>query len=690
MALVFLVPALLAATAAVVIPIALHLRRREREQPMRFSSLMFLRRVTVVSARRRRITDWPLLLLRALIVLLLVLAFSRPVFRAHIDRTAGVSSRRVVIAIDRSMSMSHEAVWPAALDSARHLIQALAPGDRVAVVAFDDHADVEESFTTDQAAALAVVGRLRPGSSGTRYGTAMRAAREVLEREAGATGGTVDVVTDLQRPSDPLLSGVTLPPATTLRVIAASNGHHGNSAVVGVTARRAGGADSGHRDLAISAVLVSHGLPAPRRARASLVVNGRDAGARDVVLPADGAVTVAFNLVPASIGAARVTVSLTPDSLPADDHFDAIVPPQLGRRVLLVTASDALAEESFYLSRALAIGDDPALTVVRASVRTLTPALLRGSEAVILDDVSPPSAPAGPLAAYVHDGGGLLVLVGARLARGAVASPLLPATVRGMVERTTGAAGAFGAVRFDHPLFSAFRGGDASSLGLSHFYRYPRLAPASDAAILATFDDGLPAVAESRDGAGRVVVIATPLDATSGDFPLQPAYLPFVRSAVRYASGDVVERLWRTVGDAWPIPPAVRSPVIRSPDGAVTHPASDTGVRAVTFDQSGFYQVFEGSASGDPVATVATNPPAGESDLTAMRADELLLGVGRDSMTAAALATASIGDIERRQQLWRVLLLLGFVAAVAECSMASRGWRGSAARVVGVTRGGAS
>ncbi|HEY8062452.1 MAG TPA: BatA domain-containing protein, partial [Gemmatimonadales bacterium] len=83
MPVVFLVPAILGGMLALGVPLLLHLRRRERERPMRFPSLMFLQRVTISTARRRRITDWPLLMLRALIVALAVLAFARPVIRPH-------------------------------------------------------------------------------------------------------------------------------------------------------------------------------------------------------------------------------------------------------------------------------------------------------------------------------------------------------------------------------------------------------------------------------------------------------------------------------------------------------------------------------------------------------------------------------------------------------------------------------
>ena len=77
----FLVPAFLAGLAAIVVPLLLHLRHRERQKPRPFPSLMFLGRIPIRTDQKRRITDWPLLLLRLLALGLLVAAFARPFLR---------------------------------------------------------------------------------------------------------------------------------------------------------------------------------------------------------------------------------------------------------------------------------------------------------------------------------------------------------------------------------------------------------------------------------------------------------------------------------------------------------------------------------------------------------------------------------------------------------------------------------
>ena len=65
-------PAVLAALGALAIPVIIHLIQREKKTVVQFPSLMFLRRIPYQSVRRRRIRNWPLLLLRLAALALIV------------------------------------------------------------------------------------------------------------------------------------------------------------------------------------------------------------------------------------------------------------------------------------------------------------------------------------------------------------------------------------------------------------------------------------------------------------------------------------------------------------------------------------------------------------------------------------------------------------------------------------------
>jgi hypothetical protein len=88
---------------AVGLPVFVHLLRRQTTVPRPVSSLMFFERGTQSSTRHRRLRYLLLFALRALLVLLLALAFARPFLR---HKTVLASDKLLLVAIDDSFSMN--------------------------------------------------------------------------------------------------------------------------------------------------------------------------------------------------------------------------------------------------------------------------------------------------------------------------------------------------------------------------------------------------------------------------------------------------------------------------------------------------------------------------------------------------------------------------------------------------------
>ncbi|MES2523349.1 MAG: BatA domain-containing protein [Gemmatimonadota bacterium] len=699
----FLAPALLAGLLAIAVPIALHLRHRDKDRPFKFPSLMFLEQLPIRTAQRRRVTDWPLLLLRVLALVLLALAFARPVFNAKAVAADGDKSRAVVVLLDRSASMGHKDVWPAAIDSARAAIASLGPKDRVGVVFFDDASEVAQRMTEDKGAATAVLAAAKPMARGTRFAPALRTARQML-LDAPYAAAEIVVVSDLQRSGTAGIAGIDLPTGVTLRAINVGALSRSNSAVRAVEAKRVTETtESGARSmLAVKARVVSRELTAPRIVQATLVVNGRDANTQTVTLPT-GESTITFTPVLAPETDVTGTVRLASDALETDDSFRFVVPRDDAVKVALVVPDDTRADETLFMERALGIGRAPEIAITRVRGATIDAATLRTSNVVVLWDVLPSQSSRAALDAYMTGGGGVTVVAGRRLAGVAsgTAAPgasgstgastsatsaapergaFLPAKFTGLADRLADRGGTLTGVRFEHPLFAPFR--DAQdALVSARFFRYPRMDVTSDADILARFDDGLPAMVEKRVGGGRLLLLAASLDGTSSDFPLQPAYLPFLRQMVMHTSGRDATPLWRTTADNWLVSETVTDPVVRSPTDELLRPGKDSLARAVPLADAGHYALFSGTATGEARQTVAVNAPPGESDLTPVDPKELLLGVGTTEASATADAAPPTPDaLERRQNAWRILLLIVALALVGETFMATRGWRAVARR----------
>ena len=670
MGLGFLVPAFLAGLAALMVPIYIHLRHREWEKPHRFPSLMFLRKIPIRTARRRRITDWLLLTLRALAVSLLVLAFARPFFRQDPGAIAAARSRAVVVLLDRSLSMGHRDVWPRAVDSANAVVRSLGPADRVAVIRFDEQAEVAQALTVDHAAALAAISTTKVTSRGTRFASGLRAARQALA--ASGQAGEIVVITDLQRSGLGGLAGVELPAGTQVRAAPVGASARANLAVLSADVQRLPAGD--RSELLVTARIAGKELGTSKSARVTLSVDGRAAGTRDLLLQPDGVATVSFDRIPLASGRARAVVSLNPDALSADDSLRLVIPPETGLKVAMLGQRGAGSDDMLFTERALGIGREPRFTVERKQV--LDAGALRSTSVVVLFDTRPDAA----LTQWVRDGGGLIVVAGSRQT---AAGELVPGTVSGMVERLGDGGGSFGEVSLDHPVFSPFREGGTAVLGAARFLRYPKVAAAEGTQVLARFDDGSPLLVERTLGDGRVLLLATPLDNLMGDFPLQPGFLPFIRRLAMYSAGHRVTPLWRTTGETGIVPGGVRDPVIATPAGALVRPASDSAPCTVVLEEAGFYQAYESRAAGEPLDIIAVNPPPQESDLTPADPRELMIGVRQsDSTSALTRENLVASEQESRQGIWRLLLAVVAVLLLLEAIVANRGWRGTAASVL--------
>ncbi len=679
----FLVPAFLAGLAALAIPIVLHLRHRDKDKPFRFPSLMFLEQLPIRTAERRRLTDLPLLLLRALAVSLLVLAFTRPVFSRDVTQERSKRVRAVILMLDRSMSMSHRDVWPVALDSARKVIASLGANDRLAIVLFDDEAEVAQALSTDRSAALAVLARAKPADRGTRYPAALRAARQLAAKPGDATPEVV-IITDLQRSGVSGVAGLDLPKGLTVRTIAVGPKSRANANVASVDVHRT--VEPLRTMLSVESRIAAREGKAARNATATLMLNGRPSGTKAVSIPSSGEARVVFAPVLLPAGLVRGSVSIDNDALAADDTFHFAFTAKDELRVLLVAPDDAIGEETLFFERALLVGHAPSMRVERVRPMGLDANRLEGAALVVLWDTPvPPGRANAALIEWVRRGGGLVVAVGRRFAGRGSSSTLLPASIAGEADRLSDRGGSLGDVRFDHPLFSAFRSAPAA-LSAARFLRYPRLEPAVGSDVLARFDDGQPAVVEHREGSGRIVLVGAPLDARSGDFPLQSSYLPFLHRLALYTSGRDATPFARTTGQNWLLSGALKDAAVLSPDGSIIRPAKDTVGSTVALREAGVYALYEGRVQGEPTALIAVNAPANESDLTSVDPRELLLGVRQSTATADATnEVPTRSEVEGRQRLWRMLLIAVALLLLGETFMANRGWRGTANRI-GATR----
>ena len=727
MGLSFLTPLFLAGFLAVAVPLIIHLIRRHRGRTIRFPSLMFLRQLPVPSVRRRTIRDWPLLLMRIGALILIALAFARPILQLGDEDTGVVQDalREVVIVLDRSWSMERGERWDRALDEARLALSELVTPDRSSLVVFDGVGSVLVEPTLDPGRVRTVLDSIRPGWGGTQIGAGLQAASGILQASDRSRREVV-LISDFQRrgwedgPRDPL------PEGTLLITSDVGDDNLGSMIVSDVSLEFT--FTEGRQRVRPIARIVRQGQEAPSEAEAVLLLNGQETERRAVSLLSEGAASISFDPITLPDEEVRGTVRLEPRSgEPAGEPFRFVVSPSEVLSVLLVEATPTQGTAP-YLSSALTVpGGAPVRVQARRSA-ALTADELASVDLVILNDIALPSGAAGSaLQDHVRQGGGLLVVTGPESSPEQWSSEwnsLLPGRPGEIIERDPARGATLAQIDRDHPAFTLFRGPSGSGLGTPRFFRYRELrlfeVPESESPesggqvdesgprVVARFDDGSPALAQRSVGAGRVLLWTSTLDTEWSDFPLHPVFLPLVREIVQFTAARGESVPYFTVGQpldsryllveagiisegvaAAGTDPGRENPVLGllvGPDGSGLD-LTAAGGAPLQLSGPGFYEVRRaGEATAD--WAIAVNADVREADPARLDPEDLALALSQGAAAdpgALVAQNSLVGDLgdgadsrtvleegERRQSVWRFLLLGAIVLLLGETLIVGR------------------
>ena len=690
----FLVPLFLAGALAIAIPIWVHLTRKQRGLVVPFPSLMFLRQIPFKEDRRRAIHHWLLLALRALVIMLLVAAFARPFFSGESAlATVGTGPTEVVILLDRSYSMAAGERWGSAQASVSETMSGLGPLDKISVVVFDQGAEAIVRSEGDPTRALTVVDTIQPGWGSTRYGPALKLAQSILD-ESTLPGRELVLVSDFQRRGWTGEEGVRLPAGTAVRTVPVTGEPRANVAVADVALRR--DRFSGRERVTPSARLVRTGGDGPVEVDVTLEVDGRELQRRTVTLPAAGATTVDFTPLPLGASHTRGTVRVPQDDLPRDDARHFVVSPGSALKVRVFTRAGAPEEASLFLSRALEISTEGTFDVEVGPWRTEAAGSLTAGEVVVLSDVHFPGGSSGAaLERMVEAGGGLVIATGGSGGWARDRDSWLGARVGAPVDRSDRGGGRIGWVDFDHPVFQVFKGPRSGDFTGTRFFRYRSLTLQDSADVLARFDDGSPALVERRVGEGRVLLWASTLDSFWNDLSVQPIFLPFVHQLVRYASGRGETLPWFTAGQVLDISDARAMAtagllevteqarglegerVVTDPAGTPVRLPGGAGPHYLNLRDAGFYTMRSLNDEESRPLAVAVNVDLAESDPAVMDPEEMEAALAATVAEGAAEGGGQTmelqrADIERRQSLWRMLLVAVLSLMAMESIMANR------------------
>jgi hypothetical protein len=674
----FLTPLFLAGLGAVAIPVLIHLIQRERKRVVEFPSLMFVRRIPYQSVRRRRIRHWPLLLLRAAAIALIVAAFARPFFQRSAAATAlAGGSREVVILLDQSASMGYGDHWSRAQEAARSVVRGLGQDDRATFVLFARNAEENMRATSDRTRLEAAVNAAKVGSGATRYGPALKLAESILGRSTLKRREAV-LISDFQKSGWGGSDDARFAEGMTLSAVSVASDNTANLSVPSLNFSRT--SFSGQERITVTAGLSNKGDQAVKDVPVTLTVDGHEIETGHATVAAHASGSVSFTQFTLASSNVRGTVRAGTDPLPADNAFHFVLAPSDPMSLVIVDGGDR-AGSSLFLSKALAIGTTPAFQVETTSPSRIAALSLDKKSVVILNDTIFPSPASATLKRFVERGGGLLVVAGDRTTWPSTEADLLPGKLGATVDRMSGRSGSLGYLDYSHPVFEVFKAPRSGDFSAAHMFRYRALQANPGDRVLARYDDGAIAALEKKVGSGRVIVWTSTLDDSWTDIALKPVFLPLVHQFARYLAHYEPATSWYTVGQVIDLTARGKGRIDRvvvTPSGERMNKstAGEGAEGLLELNEQGIYEVRAGvAASGKPEA-IAVNLDPAESDLTSLDARELVATVtGRASdapVQAAIPQEMTREESERRQSLWWYLMLAGLTLLGIETIIANR------------------
>ena len=679
----FLAPLFFLGALAVAGPILFHLIRRTTREVTPFSTLMFLQPSPPRITKRSRLENFWLLLLRCLVLGLIAAAFARPFFResVHTPLAAAGEGQRRVLLIDTSASLRRENLWAELKNKVAARIEAAAPADEIALVAFDRTPREVLGFEEwrrarpEERRALATqrLAMLAPGWAGTQLDQALLHAAEMLEHTDRADAPAlreIVVFSDLQEGAHlDTLQGYVWPQhlSVSLEPLAAKKTENAGLAWLPETEQNA----------------AAKSEAAPIRLRVTNAAGAQHEQFKLQWQAGDKAVGTAFDAyVPAGkarviraprppVGADRVV--LTGDDA-AFDNTTYVLPPQPAKVPVLFLGKDEDEDPRgllYYLHRAFpATGQQQVQLTAHRSAEAVPGFLQQTAQFVVVGD-SPSDAALDSVRPIVESGHIALVpfdspAAGAKVAR-LLGLPTLAASEAAVRDYAM-----LAQIDFQHPFFNAFADPRFSDFTKIHFWKHRRidLAGLKDARTLAGFDSGEPALVQVPLGRGSVVLLATTWRPADSQLALSSKFLPLLQAMLDQSSHFAPVQAQYFIGDEIALAESTSPLTVRTPGGREIAAA---GPRFAATEEPGIYQVTPGTQR------FVVNLPAEESrtqPLTTERFSALGVPLTQDAKATAEQhareARAQAAEIENRQKIWRWLLLATLLLIAAETLLAGR------------------
>lgn len=543
----FLNPLVLLGLIAAGIPILIHLLQLKKLRRVDFSSVRFLKEIQHASARRVKLRDYLLLLLRTLAIAALVLAFSRPAVKGFLGSKSKTSS---VIIVDNSPSTTARNEYGEIGAQIRRvsaaLLNSLHEGDDAGVILTSSAGDTGAIVSSlDPKSISSRIVRSSSSNISRSYAAAIHEALRKL-RSSGFVNREIYLVGDMQKSEFADAPAATVPQDARIFFLKTEESPNDNLSVSRV--RLVNPVVEVNSPSEVEATISNDDGSNKDGVVAGLYIDGKKVAqsVTDVAAGTSQAVRLAFTV--ASDGFHSGVVQIDDNSIQSDNRYYFSFYAIKKLSVMIVSSSEG---NDYILNAAQAVMDTS--TVIETKV--VTPDRFVYQNLAGVDVVVAESYPVGPgssgasqgfdakLERFVEGGGGAILFAPALDEVGSF-TPLISGMKIGAVTGMSGGSGA-GFVSLERidatndffaGIFASEKSADRLKSSLvTKIFRSVRINANPFARVLMTTSDG-PFLLSREVGDGFAFVLACGPDTVSSNFPLSPFFPVVIQRALFYSA----------------------------------------------------------------------------------------------------------------------------------------------------------
>ncbi|MFA6457169.1 MAG: BatA domain-containing protein [Bacteroidota bacterium] len=414
----FLNPFLLFGLVAAAIPILIHLFNIRKLRTIEFSTLTFLKELNRNKIRRIKVRQWLLLILRTLLILLIVLAFSRPALKGSFGSAGSRAATTLVILLDNTASMQlhneQGTFLSQAQQQAQQVIASMQENDEVFFLRLSDLPQATtEVGTQDRTKISALIKETDVSYNRRTIEEGMRLAARLLQQSKNYNK-EVYVITDGQRSTLTLAnksqSAVEqlFEPQVRIFYTQLSNRPGENIAVEKTTVPPS--LLQVNKPFTVNVVMKNYGSSPVTNHLVTVTFDRHKVMQKSVSLGGGESTTLEFSITPSRAGVLSGFAESEDDLYEPDNQsfFSVTIPEKIS--VALIAP-----EETFerYIAAALAVAKaaNPSspITVTAAPPSRITTSLFSNNDVVILTGVKELTIPQSELLTqFVRNGGGVI------------------------------------------------------------------------------------------------------------------------------------------------------------------------------------------------------------------------------------------------------------------------------------------